>query len=124
MHRMLVEHDRSASICDALELLELKGKPLSLGAPARAGGRNEVVVPDIASLQAAKRSVLMAKLATLAAALLLYSRSALAWGGLVHEAICELAFRELDDTARQRVIALIRQDEEFPTFRAFLQLSG
>jgi S1/P1 Nuclease len=42
----------------------------------------------------------------------------LAWGGLGHEAICELAFRELDDTARQRVIALIRQDEEFPTFRA------
>jgi hypothetical protein len=60
----------------------------------------------------------MAKLAALAAALLLYSPSALAWGGLGHEAICELAFRELDDTARQRVIALIRQDEEFPTFRA------
>ena len=60
----------------------------------------------------------MAKLAALAAALLLYSPSALAWGGLGHEAICELAFLELDDTARQRVIALIRQDEEFTTFRA------
>jgi S1/P1 Nuclease len=60
----------------------------------------------------------MAKLAALAAALLLYSPSALAWGGLGHEAICELAFRELDDTARQRVIALIRQDREFTTFRA------
>jgi hypothetical protein len=60
----------------------------------------------------------MAKLAALAAALLLYSPSALAWGGLGHEAICELAFRELDDTARQRVIALMRQDAEFTTFRA------
>jgi hypothetical protein len=60
----------------------------------------------------------MAKLAALAAALILYSPSALAWGGLGHEAICELAFRELDDTARQRVIALIRQDQEFTTFRA------
>jgi hypothetical protein len=60
----------------------------------------------------------MAKLAALASALLLYSPSALAWGGLGHEAICEVAFRELDDTARQRVIALIEQDEEFPTFRA------
>jgi hypothetical protein len=58
------------------------------------------------------------KVAALAAALLLYSPSAFAWGGLGHEAICELAFRELDDTARQRVIALIRLDEEFPTFRA------
>ena len=54
----------------------------------------------------------------LAAALLLYSPPAFAWGGLGHEAICELAFRELDDTARQRVIALIRQDGEFTTFRA------
>ena len=60
----------------------------------------------------------MANLAALAAALLLYSPSALAWGGLGHEAICELAFLELDDTARQRVIALIRQDQEFTTFRA------
>jgi hypothetical protein len=34
----------------------------------------------------------MAKLAALAVALLLYSPSALAWGGLGHEAICELAF--------------------------------
>ena len=39
-------------------------------------------------------------------------------GGLGHEAISELAFLELDDTARQRVIALIQQDEEFATFRA------
>jgi hypothetical protein len=56
----------------------------------------------------------VAKLAALAAVLLLYSPAALAWGGgLGHEAICEL-----DDTARQRVIALIQQDQEFPTFRA------
>jgi hypothetical protein len=60
----------------------------------------------------------MAGLAALAAALLLYSPSTFAWGGLGHEAICELAFLELNDTARQRVIALIRQDQEFPTFRA------
>jgi hypothetical protein len=61
----------------------------------------------------------MVTLAALAAApLLLYSPSALAWGGLGHEAICELAFRELEDTARERVIALIQQDEEFTTFRA------
>ena len=60
----------------------------------------------------------MAKLAALAAALLLYSPAALAWGGFGHEAICELAFLELDDTARQRVIALTPQDEEFTTFRA------
>jgi S1/P1 Nuclease len=64
------------------------------------------------------KGVLIAKLAALAAAPLLYSQSAFAWGGLGHEAICELAFLELDDTARQRVIALIRLDEEFTTFRA------
>jgi hypothetical protein len=29
-----------------------------------------------------------------------------------------LAFRELDNTARQRVIALIQQDQEFTTFPA------
>jgi hypothetical protein len=64
------------------------------------------------------KGVLMAKLAALAAVLLLCSPPALAWGGLGHETICELAFRELDDTARQRVIALIRQDPEFTSFRA------
>ena len=60
----------------------------------------------------------MAKLAALAGTLLLYSPSALAWGGLGHETTCELAFLELDDTARQRVIALIQLDDEFTTFRA------
>jgi hypothetical protein len=64
----------------------------------------------------------MAKLAALAAALLLNSPSALAWGGLGHEAMCELAFRELDDSARQRVIALIRQDPEFPHVSRVMQL--
>ena len=59
----------------------------------------------------------MAKLAALAAALLLYSTSAWAWGDLGHEAIREMAFRKLDDSARQRVIALTQQDQEFPTFR-------
>ena len=42
----------------------------------------------------------------------------MAWGGLGYEVICELAFLELDDTARQRVIALFQQDEEFTTLRA------
>lgn len=65
-----------------------------------------------------QKGVLISKLAASAAALLLYSPSALPWGGLGHEAVCELAFRELDDTARQRVIALIQQDDEFTTFRA------
>jgi hypothetical protein len=49
---------------------------------------------------------------------LLYSPLAFAWGGLAHEAICELAFLELNDTARQRVIELIQQDSGFRTFRA------
>jgi hypothetical protein len=54
----------------------------------------------------------------LATALLLHAPPTFAWGGLGHEAICELAFRELEDTARKRVIRLIRQDPEFTTFRA------
>jgi hypothetical protein len=49
----------------------------------------------------------------MAAPLLLYSPAALAWDGLAHEAICEIAFLELNDTARQRVIALIQQDPDF-----------
>ena len=56
--------------------------------------------------------------ALLAATLLLYSPSVFAWGGLAHETICEIGFLELNDTARQRVIELIQQDEEFRTFRA------
>jgi hypothetical protein len=56
--------------------------------------------------------------ALIAAPLLLYSPPAIAWGGLGHETVCELAFLELDDIARQRVIALIRLDTEFNLFRA------
>jgi hypothetical protein len=62
--------------------------------------------------------VAMVRIAALAAApLLLYSPSALAWGGLAHEVVCEIAFLELNDVARQRVIDLIQQDEEFRSFR-------
>jgi hypothetical protein len=46
----------------------------------------------------------------------------LAWGGLGYEAICELACRELDDAARQRVIALIQQDDD--AFRMCLDTSN
>jgi S1/P1 Nuclease len=61
----------------------------------------------------------MVRISALAVApLLLYSPSAIAWGGLAHEAVCEIAFLELDDRARQRVIALIGLDEEFNSFRA------
>jgi hypothetical protein len=58
----------------------------------------------------------MFRMAALAALLLLYSTPTLAWGGVGHEAVCELAFLELDDTTRQRVLALIRLDEEFSSF--------
>lgn len=61
----------------------------------------------------------MVRTAALAAtSLLLYSPPAAAWGGLGHEAICELAFLDLEDSARQRVLALIQLDQEFSTFRA------
>jgi hypothetical protein len=61
----------------------------------------------------------MIRIAALATApLLLYAPAALAWGGLAHEAICEIAFLEPNDTARQRVVALVHQDREFRTFRA------
>jgi S1/P1 Nuclease len=61
----------------------------------------------------------MVRIAALGAAtLLLYSPSAFAWGGLAHEVVCEIAFLELNDTARQRVIELIQQEEEFRSFRA------
>jgi hypothetical protein len=38
---------------------------------------------------------------------------ALAWGDLGHRIICEIAFQELNDTARERVKAMIRRDPEF-----------
>jgi hypothetical protein len=43
-------------------------------------------------------------------------RSALAWGATGHRIICDLAFQELTDTARQRVKQLIMLDHEFPRF--------
>ena len=43
-------------------------------------------------------------------------RSALAWGDTGHRIVCEIAFQELTDTARQRVKQLIRLDHEFSRF--------
>ena len=66
-----------------------------------AGGRDDVQVSDMAVLQRAgvfswpslQRSRRTAAIFSIGLGL----------GGLGHEAICELAFRELDNTARQRV---------------------
>jgi hypothetical protein len=41
---------------------------------------------------------------------------ALAWGDTAHRVVCEVAFRELDAGARERVRALIRRDPEFRLF--------
>ena len=41
---------------------------------------------------------------------------ALAWSDIGHRIICEIAFQELNDTARERVKATIRRDPEFDTF--------
>ena len=43
---------------------------------------------------------------------------ALAWGGVGHEVVCEIAFDELTPAARREVIRLIRQDSEYRTFSA------
>jgi hypothetical protein len=43
-------------------------------------------------------------------------RSALAWGDTGHRIVCEIAFQELTDNARQRVKQLIRLDVEFRRF--------
>src|SRR5918994_1290001 len=48
--------------------------------------------------------------------LLPWSMPALGWGELGHRIICEMAFQELDDTARERVKAMIRRDPDFDTF--------
>jgi hypothetical protein len=45
-----------------------------------------------------------------------WSTPALAWGDTGHRIICEIAFQELNDPARERVKAMIRQDPEFDTF--------
>jgi S1/P1 Nuclease len=47
---------------------------------------------------------------------LLLPGPALAWGDLGHRIICEIAFQELEPTARDRVKELIRRDPEFDTF--------
>jgi hypothetical protein len=43
-------------------------------------------------------------------------RPALAWGDTGHRIICQIAFQELTDAARQRVQDLIRLDHEFSRF--------
>ena len=43
-------------------------------------------------------------------------RAALAWGDTGHRIVCEIAFQELGDTARQRVKQLIRLDHDFSRF--------
>jgi S1/P1 Nuclease len=45
-----------------------------------------------------------------------WSAPALAWGDIGHRIICEIAFQELNDKARERVKAMIRRDAEFDTF--------
>jgi hypothetical protein len=45
-----------------------------------------------------------------------WSAPVLAWGDLGHRIICEIAFQELNDSARERVKAMIRRDPEFDTF--------
>jgi hypothetical protein len=52
----------------------------------------------------------------LACVLVLLPGPALAWGDTGHRIICEIAFQELNDTARERVKEMIRQDPEFDTF--------
>jgi len=47
---------------------------------------------------------------------LLLPGPALAWGDLGHRIICEIAFQELEPTARERVKALIRRDPDSDTF--------
>ena len=45
-----------------------------------------------------------------------WSPPVLAWGDIGHRIICEIAFQELEPSARERVKVLIRQDPEFDTF--------
>ena len=46
----------------------------------------------------------------------LLPRPALAWGDVGHRIICEIAFQELEPTARERVKGMIRRDPQFDTF--------
>jgi hypothetical protein len=45
-----------------------------------------------------------------------WSAPALAWSDIGHRIICEIAFQELNERARERVKAMIRRDPEFNTF--------
>ena len=61
--------------------------------------------------------VIYAKYLALAALLIILPvRSALAWGDLGHQIICEIAFQELSDEARKEVKRLIETDGTFSTF--------
>lgn len=55
---------------------------------------------------------------TASALVMLSAPPALAFGSTAHEAICEIAFQEIGETARGRVIELIQRDHQFDTFRA------
>lgn len=48
---------------------------------------------------------------------LLVPSAAFAWGDVVHKAICEIAFDEMEPGPRGEVIALLQQDNEFTHFR-------
>ena len=39
-----------------------------------------------------------------------------AWGDVGHKIVCEIAFHELNDTARAKVTELIGRDPEFQSF--------
>jgi len=45
-----------------------------------------------------------------------WPQQVVAWGDMGHEIVCEIAFRELEESARERVKELIRLDPEFRYF--------
>jgi hypothetical protein len=49
-------------------------------------------------------------------ALIAFSGPALAWGDIGHEVVCEIAYRELNPQARNRLASLINLDPEFRAF--------
>ncbi len=54
----------------------------------------------------------------LVAAVFVAAAPASAWGPAGHQLVCEIAFQELGDEAREEVKALIRRDPDFDTFAA------
>jgi hypothetical protein len=46
----------------------------------------------------------------------MYASPSWAWGDLGHKVICQIAFQELNDTARNEVIRLIALDGTFDSF--------